>query len=278
MSLLKEQVSQKNTFGCLFVGTTNTNEKWHAAKPVVSGIKKISQGAKKWMGTKWHPQLADKGALMRNHIYWSIDNCDNDGKTLQANIESAILHFQNIHKECGIESKCKEEDYIPTYTVVTDPVAIKLITNFIKGLTVYKFAADFVHNKDTFFIESLNNATLQYLDKRVHFRSDENYKMRYNLVILDWNEHVDRPITSTSARRLSVYHNGRVKAAKVYKRKTFKFVNDIWFDLLHMLATGHTLKDSTRLLDNDDNECYDEETSTAMDELFDVFDSDSDED
>ena len=45
-----------------------------------------------------------------------------------------------------------------------------------------------------------------------------------------------------------------------------------------MLATGHTLKDSTRLLDNDDNECYDEETSTAMDELFDVFDSDSDED
>ena len=50
MSLLKEQVSQKNTFGCLFVGTTNTNEKWHAAKP---GIKKISQGAKKWMGTKY---------------------------------------------------------------------------------------------------------------------------------------------------------------------------------------------------------------------------------
>ena len=112
-----------------------------------------------------------------------------------------------------------------------------------------------MHNKDTFFIESLNS-----------------------LVILDWNEHVDRPITSTSAGRLSVYHNRRVKAAKVYKRKTFKFVNYIWFDLLHMLGTGHTLKDSTRLLDNDDNECYDEETSTAMDELFDVFDSDSDED
>ena len=45
-----------------------------------------------------------------------------------------------------------------------------------------------------------------------------------------------------------------------------------------MLATGHTLKDSTRLLDNDDNECHDEETSTATEELFDVFDSDSDED
>ena len=64
----------------------------------------------------------------------------------------------------------------------------------------------------------------------------------------------------------------------MYKCKTFKFVIDFWFDLLHMLATGHTLKDSTRLLDNDDNECYDEETSTAMDELLDVFELDSDED
>ena len=118
---------------------------------------------------------------------------------------------------------------------------MRLLKTFLHGLTVYKYPQDFIYNRDTYFIESLNNATLQYLDKRIHFSSDDSYKMRYNLCILDWNEHVERPFTSISKRRMSVEHSRRQKGSKVYKKKTFRFVQDLWNDLLTLFKAGKTV-------------------------------------
>ena len=39
---------------------TNCNERWHATKSVTSGVKAISNGSKKNMGTTWHPQLVTR--------------------------------------------------------------------------------------------------------------------------------------------------------------------------------------------------------------------------
>ena len=60
---------------------------------------------------------------------------------------------------------------------------------------IYKKDDEYSKSRDTHYVESFNNALLQYHDKRIVF-GIETYEIRINLAILDWNEHVDRPITS----------------------------------------------------------------------------------
>ena len=205
----------------------NCNERWHAAKPITKGIKAISSGALKNRGKTWHPELADKGALVRNHVYYSIDNCGRDPTVLRQMLFSCVLHFQNIHHNCSGESSCKVDGYIPEFTILKDPVGITLLTNFIHSTTLYKNAQDYVLNKDTYYVESFNNSILVYLDKRLHYK-DRSYTTRMNLAVLSWNEHVDRPFTSRS-----VHYNGKNilrkrLGKKQYKKKTYNFVSDIW--------------------------------------------------
>ena len=61
----------------------NCNERWHAAKPVTKGVKAILSGALKKKGKTWHPKLADKGALLPNHVYYLIDYCAGDPSVLR---------------------------------------------------------------------------------------------------------------------------------------------------------------------------------------------------
>ena len=216
-------------------------------------------------------------------MYWSIDNCNSNATTLQANLDIAITHFQNDHSMCHIGSHCKEPEYIPSFTIVRDQAAVKLLTNFLHGLTVYKYANDFVHNRDTYFIESLNNATLQYLGKRIHYRNDSSYLLRFNLAVLDWNEHVERPYTSISKRRMSVEHSRRQKGAKVYKKKTFNFVERLWSDLLALFSSGQTVQGTQEQGSGEDTDplqdCLDnlaEDPATEAAQVFDNSDLETD--
>ena len=172
----------------------NFKEQWHATRPITAGLRKIGQGVKNTKGKTWHPEFSDKGALLRNHVYWAIDNCNNDGSQLKANIEVCINHFQNKHDACNMESECKHPDW-PSFTILKDPVAVNLLGKFIKSLTVYKKAENYVLGCDTYYVESFNNKCLIYLDKRIHY-GDLMYELCSALVVLDWNEHVDRPYTS----------------------------------------------------------------------------------
>ena len=66
---------------------------------------------------------------------------------------NCFLHFKNIHSNCSRESKCKEDGYIPDFTILRDPVAVRLLTNFIQSTILYKNASDYVLNRDTFYVE-----------------------------------------------------------------------------------------------------------------------------
>ena len=112
-------------------GTTNSNDRWHATKGITSAIKKIGCGAKKNEGKMWSSQLADKGALLKTHFYWAIDKCDGDG-------DRCITHLQNDHSNCVPDSSCRKAPYIPSFEVITDPIAVRLLTDFIHAHTIYK--------------------------------------------------------------------------------------------------------------------------------------------
>ena len=117
-------------------GVRNVNDRWHVAKGVKEGMKKIASGTKKTAYSSWHPELSDKTASVRDHVYWCIDNCKGKPDTLRELLEICILHFQNDHSKCDASSPCKKVSYIPDFIIVKDPVAVSLLTNFIKNTTI----------------------------------------------------------------------------------------------------------------------------------------------
>ena len=109
---------------------------------------------------------------------------------------------------------------------LSDDAAVTMLQNFLRSLVVYKHAEDYVQGHDSFYVESFNNVCLIYLDKRVHY-GNRTYELRSNLAVLDWNEHVDRPYTSISTSARSKNPRRQV-GKKVYRRKTYTFVENIW--------------------------------------------------
>ena len=239
--------------------TINTNERWHATKAIASGIRKVSLGSKKsFEAGQWHPELRDKGALTKNHVYWCIENCQADGTKLRKLIDVAILHFQNMHTECDNSAKCKLPGYLPSFTVIKSDTAKKLLTKFLHSLVVYQKAEDFAASGDTYYVESFNNTCLIYLDKRVHY-GDTMFELRAALAVLDWNEHVDRPYTSIH-RSISANRPRQHRGSKVYKKKTYSFVNDIWDLVVQVVSDGNDNdsflpEDNVEQTDDEDDSC-----------------------
>ena len=211
-------------------GTTNSNDPWHGTKPIKSGFKKLACGSRANIGRSWHPELSDKGSKFRNHVYYSIEHCNSNAATLRYMLDSCILHFQNNHQQCSDGSPCKVQGYIPDFEIVRSPEAVRILQDFLHKQTVYKFAEDFVLARATYYIESYNNSVLIYLDKRIHYQN-RMYEIRRDLSVMDWNEHVDRPFTSTY-RQIRPDHMGRRSGKRRYKKKTYNFVNDIMEHLL----------------------------------------------
>ena len=206
--------------------TNNSNDRWHATKGIPTSIKKIGCGAKKNEGKTWSAQLADKGTLLKTHFYWAMDKCEGDGDRLRDNLGTCITHFQNEHSHCDLDSSCRKVPYIPSFVVITDECAVELLTDFIHSHTIYKSPVDYLYGRDTGYVESCNNVALIYLDKRIHY-GEVCYKTRQNMWVLDWNEHVDRPITSRSDS-MSAEHNRRNLGKKRYTKKTYDFVTKMW--------------------------------------------------
>ena len=219
-------------------GTTNSNDAWHGAKPIKCGFKKIASGSRANSGRTWHPELADKAAKFRNHVYFSMEKCNGSAATLRNFLDNSVLHFQNNHVQCHIDSPCKLPGYVPDYDIIRSPEAVRILTNFIHSLTVYKSAEDFVLARSTYYVESFNNSCLMYLDKRIHYKNTM-YELRRDLSVLDWNEHVDRQYTSVY-RRIRPDHMGRRSGKKRYKKKTYNFVRDI---LIHLESVAGDNRD-----------------------------------
>lgn len=253
---IAEHVHDRNMSVNKFVktrGVRNVNERWHVAKSVTVGVRKLGQGTKKSLGKTWHPELTDKPSAVRDHVYWCIDHCDGDKDRLRQLLDVCVLHFQNNHQNCDISSSCKRQGYIPSLCVLTSEAAILLLTNFIHKHVVYKNAEDFVLARDTYYVESFNNVCLIYLQKRVHFRRRLHYELRMDLAVLDWNEHVDRESTSHYQRQ-SAEHHRRRRGQRVLKKKSFQFVHDIWVHVVHQYKCDELSDDSTSCDESSDHE------------------------
>ena len=162
----------------------NSHDRWHVARSAAREMKASSSGAKKNCGKTWHPELTDKTATTRNHLYWSMDNCKGDPALLKSHLDNLVTHFCNNHSQCDSSSTCHEPGYVPNYDVIKDPVALKLLTDFIHSTPIYRQPNDYIYSRDTFLLESFINVALIYLDKYIHYKID-TYKIRRDLAVLD---------------------------------------------------------------------------------------------
>ncbi len=207
-------------------GVNNSNDRWHVAKSIGKAMKKLTAGAKKHHGVTWHTQLKDKCAGVRNHFYWAMDHCAGNAVTLKGHLDSIVPHYQNVHDKCVESSPCRQEGYTPDWDIITDQIAVKLLSDYVRSSVVYKTPHDYIYGRDTFLVESYNNTVLMYLDKRIHYQ-DRMYKLRRDLSVLDWNEHVDRPYSSISLK-LRPDHTRRKAGKRVLRSKTYAFVTELW--------------------------------------------------
>ncbi|CAH1242421.1 ZNF782 [Branchiostoma lanceolatum] len=213
--------------------TDNGNDTWHATKNLAKSFAKVAKGTIVNRGRTWHPELSDKGAGVKTHFYWSMKTCNGDPDLLQSRLDNIVRHYQNDHRNCFAGNgqyrgaRCRTDpNYLPQRTTLRDPVAIQLMTQWIRDTQIYKNPLDYVHCVDTHYVESFNNSLLQYHDKRIVFGKDQ-YSMRSYLAVLDWNEHVDREYTSIT-RRQSATNPRAVEGHKVLKRKGNNFKATIW--------------------------------------------------
>jgi hypothetical protein len=206
----------------------DNKDTWHATKGIARNIRKLTSGTKANKFKTWHPELSDKAASIKTHIYWAMKECGGDADKLRSDILNLVFHYKGIHDSCHKGARCQVDgkDYEPSKTLLQDPKAELMLTNFLKSCKVYKEAENYKNCKNTHYVESFNNSALQYVDKRIAF-GEASYKLRINLSIMDWNEHVGRPVTSTSTV-IDIRRPRKKSARPVHTRKTYAFRDTIW--------------------------------------------------
>ena len=207
--------------------TRNGNDTWHATKNAVKNMRKNmtkGEGRAKW----YKDQISDKVASIKTHLYYSIKTCNNSADRLRASIDNIIPHYQGDHQNCNMESNCRKNQlYEPTKEKITNPTAEERLRKYLRSLPIYKIAEDYTACKDTHYVESYNNVTLIYHDKRIGGIGYDRYRMNTELSILDWNENIDRPRTSVRLHE-DAAHPRRQTGTPVHAKKTFTFRNKIW--------------------------------------------------
>ena len=214
--------------------THSTNDTWHATKNIAKDLKKVCSGTQITKYKLWHPQLSDKAASIKTHIYWSMKNCDGDEDKLQKNIMNILDHYKNNHTNCHSTSRCKTDNpYEPSKEIISDPKAEKMLLDALQKTHIYTHPSDYIHCMDTYFVESFNNTMLQYHDKRTDASlAIDTYTFRTHLSILDWNEHINSRAVTSERQVMDARNPRRVCARRNLKRKAFGF----WAELWHIYA------------------------------------------
>ena len=220
-------------------GVTDSYDTWHGTKEVRRSISKVTKGAQKNIGRTWHPELRDKLAGVKTHVYWSMRNCNGNAQQLRGSLDNIVNHYKNDHRNCHATSGCQRNGYVPSRDIIVNQSAENLLTNAIRSLYIYKHPYKYTHCRDTHYIESYHNTILIHIDKRLHFHS-QMYDIKLGIAILDWNEHVDRP--ATSVRNYIRHDRPRHQAGyRVLKPKTYSFVELLWTQFTHDLANRQVL-------------------------------------
>ena len=237
-------------------------DSWHSAKEVRKGISKITKGLKRSIGVTWHTELSDKLAGIKTHVYWAMKNCAGNAQNITQALDNISEHYQNRHGMCHPTSGCKRPGYIPSRTIVTSPVAVNLLQNAIKQLFIYKHPEKYVTCRDTHYVESCNNTFLIYVDKRIHFKGPM-YKLRTGLAVLDWNEHVYRPVTSVT-QQVRAQNPRRLAPKRILSQKTFNFVRVLWQRFCQRLIFGPLVHNNCNIPDSDSEQDDDSDSDDDM--------------
>ena len=148
----------------------NANDTWNATKGIVKALKSVTTGPKKMPGITWHEELADKASSVKTATYYAMKNCNGYGERLRQMLDNIPEHYKGNHEQCLPQSRCKQEDsYVCSKCELKDPKAISLLSAAIKKLQIYRTPDDYAAYVDTHYVESFNNATLIYHDKRITF-------------------------------------------------------------------------------------------------------------
>ena len=90
---------------------------------MLKATKNIGKGLKRDQDKTWHPQLADKAAGIKTHVFYALKNCD--------------------------ASMCKANaNYVPSRLFITDDKACELLEKCIKTLFIYKHLEKYLHCMD----------------------------------------------------------------------------------------------------------------------------------
>ena len=67
---------------------------------------KITKGSRKNSGRPWHPELRDKSAGVKTHVYWAMKNCNGNADQLVRSLDSIVDHYKQNHQNCHPTSRC----------------------------------------------------------------------------------------------------------------------------------------------------------------------------
>ena len=236
---------------------------WHAGKEVKKAVSKVAKGTKKNHGITWHRELNDKTAGVKTHTYWAMKNCEGSVQRFISSLDNIVNHYQNRHEGCHHTSRCRiEPNYTLSRTLIRSESAVGLLTKAIKSLYMYKHPEKYIHCLNTHYIESFHNTLLLYVDKRIHY-DEKTYEVRTGIGILDWNEHVDRPVSSEKVFQRVRQSRNRA-SERVLKPKTYSFVLTLW-DIYCNFLSGDINR--MRICDNvNDNDSEDDNVLQESDE------------
>ena len=139
---------------------TSAKDTWHATKGLARDVKKLCVGPACKEGHTWFADLSDKAASIKTQ----------DKLKLETSLLNICEHYKGNHAMCRSTSRCKTvANYIPTKTVINNKKAEDALKAFVTSTNIYKQAESYRFCADTHYVESYNNARLQYHDKHICF-------------------------------------------------------------------------------------------------------------
>ncbi|XP_063448339.1 plasminogen-like [Mytilus trossulus] len=91
---------------------------------------KITKGTRKNIRKTWHPELRDKSADVKIHVYWAMKNCYGNAAQLMLLLDSIVDNYKQDYRTRHQTSRRKNNDYVrPSRDIIQDPTAELLLRN-----------------------------------------------------------------------------------------------------------------------------------------------------
>jgi len=162
---------------------------WHLSKSLMMRFKLLER--------KYPDAFLWKSSI-NNHLWWSAQTCEGNGKLLVDKFISVLYHISNKHEwvEDGIRKQCQREKL--TENEIKSKLwlnqdsdsyyALKKIIMSKDLLKDLEHAKNFVHTER---LESYHNLRLKYMPKRIHLKY-KGMNMRNMITILDHNHNINK--------------------------------------------------------------------------------------